>query len=62
MIDGDSNIFINKDLDEKIFSDHELQEDVTIRKFRIVQTEGSLQVNREVKHYIYKSLLLLGLR
>lgn len=36
---------------KKIFSDHELQEEATIRKFRIVQTEGSHQVNREVKHY-----------
>ena len=25
---------------KKIFSDHELQEEATIRKFRIVQTEG----------------------
>ena len=36
---------------KKIFCDHELQEEATIRKFRIVQTEGSRQVNREVKHY-----------
>ena len=30
-------------------------EDGTIRKFRIVQTEGSRQVNREVKHYNLQS-------
>ena len=36
---------------KKIFSDHELEEGATIRKFLIVQTEGSRQVNREVKHY-----------
>ena len=30
----------------KIFSDHELEPEATIRKFRIVQTEGSRQVSR----------------
>ena len=47
---------------KKIFSDHELQEEATIRKFRIVQTEGLRQVNREVNITIYKSLFLLGLK
>ena len=36
---------------KKIYSDGELTEEATIRKFRIVQTEGSRQVNREVIHY-----------
>jgi len=31
-----------------IFSDYELELEATIRNFRIVQTEGSRQVNREV--------------
>lgn len=35
----------------KVIADKELQEEATIRKFRIVQTEGSRQVSREVKHY-----------
>jgi hypothetical protein len=35
----------------KIYSDKELEEEATIRNFRIVQTEGSRQVSREVKHY-----------
>ena len=36
---------------KKIYRDDELQEDATIRKFRIVQTEGNRQVSREVIHY-----------
>ena len=36
---------------KKIYSDSELEEDLTIRNFRIVQTEGSCQVTRDTKHY-----------
>jgi hypothetical protein len=36
---------------KKIFSDGELAEAATIRKFRIVQTEGSRRVSRETNHY-----------
>lgn len=36
---------------KKIYDDGELTEEETIRKFRIVQTEGSRLVNREVIHY-----------
>jgi len=36
---------------QKIFSDNELEEHATIRNFRIVQTEGSRQVERDIKHY-----------
>ena len=36
---------------KKIYTDSELEQDSTIRKFRIVQTEGSRQVKREVTHY-----------
>jgi len=36
---------------KKVLSDGELTEEATIRKFRIVQTEGTRQVNREVLHY-----------
>ena len=36
---------------KKIYGDGELIEEATIRKFRIVQTEGIRQVNREVIHY-----------
>ena len=36
---------------KKIYADSELEEDATIRNFRIVQTEGSHQVTRDTKHY-----------
>ena len=35
---------------KKIYSDVELQEEATIRKFRIVQTEGNRQISRKVIH------------
>ena len=35
---------------KKIYSDSELEEDATIRNFRIVQTEGSRQVTRDTNH------------
>jgi len=35
----------------KIFYDSELVPEATIRNFRIVQTEGSRQVERDIKHY-----------
>ena len=36
---------------KKIYADDELSEGATIRNFRIVQTEGSRQVSREIAHY-----------
>ena len=36
---------------KKIYSDSELEEEATIRNFRMVQTEGSRQVTRDTKHY-----------
>ena len=36
---------------KKIYADGELTEESTIRKFRIVQAEGSRQINREVAHF-----------
>ena len=36
---------------KKIYSDGELTEEVTIRKFRIVQTERTRQVSRSQNHY-----------
>ena len=36
---------------QKIFSDQELSETAIIRNFRIVQTEGVRQVEREIKHH-----------
>ncbi len=45
-----------------IISDGELSEDSTIRKFRIVQNEGTRQVEREVLHYDFKMILAVGYR
>ena len=46
----------------KIFSDHELEPEATIRNFRIVQTEGSRQVTREVKHYNLQMIIAVGFK
>ncbi len=47
---------------QKIYSDHELQEEATIRNFRIVQTEGMRQVSREVKHYSLQMIIAVGFK
>ncbi len=41
-----------------IYSDSELEEASTIRKFRIVQTEGLRQVTRDTMHYYPNASLL----
>ena len=41
---------------KKIFADSELEETTTIRKFRIVQTEGSRQVTRDTKSVLYQHI------
>ena len=46
----------------KIFSDHELEPEATIRNFRIVQIEGSRQVSREVKHYSLQMIIAVGFK
>ena len=45
---------------KKIYSDSELEEDSTIRNFRIVQTEGSRQVTRDTKHYNLQMTIVVG--
>ena len=47
---------------KKIFSDSELDEAATIRKFRIVQTEGNRQVSREVNHYNLQMIIAVGFK
>ena len=47
---------------KKIFSDNELEENSTIRKFRIVQIEGSREVNREVEHYNLSMIIAIGFK
>lgn len=47
---------------KKVYSDSELEETATIRKFRIVQTEGSRQVQREVNHYNLQMIMAVGFK
>ena len=47
---------------KNIFDDGELTEGATIRKFQIVQTEGSRQVNREVTHYNLQMIIAVGFK
>ena len=47
---------------KKIYKDAELNEHSTIRKFRIVQTEGTRQVNRLVSHYNLQMIIAVGFK
>jgi len=47
---------------QKVFSDTELNEDSTIRNFRIVQTEGSRTVERDIKHYNLQMIIAIGFK
>jgi len=47
---------------KKIFEDKELDELATIRKYRIVQTEGSRQVERDVEHYNLQMIIAVGFK
>lgn len=46
----------------KIYADSELEQTATIRNFRIVQTEGARQVEREVKHYSLQMIIAVGFK
>ncbi|MDA8480479.1 virulence RhuM family protein [Citrobacter sp. Awk 4] len=45
-----------------IFSDGEIDQNSTIRKFRIVRQEGKRQVSREIDHYNLEAILAIGYR
>ena len=45
-----------------IFEEEELTKEATVRKFRIVQMEGSRNVEREVEHYNLDMIIALGYR
>lgn len=45
-----------------IFEEEELAKEATVRKFRIVQLEGSRCVEREVEHYNLDMIIALGYR
>lgn len=47
---------------KKIYGDGELVEEATVRKFRIVQTEGTRQVNREIIHYNLQMIIAVGFK
>lgn len=47
---------------QHILADDELNEEATIRDFPIVQTEGSRQVNRNVKHYNLQMIIAVGFK
>lgn len=47
---------------KKIYTDDELTRESTIRKFRIVQTEGSRQVTRDTKHYNLQMIIAVGFK
>ncbi|MPM42203.1 hypothetical protein SDC9_88866 [bioreactor metagenome] len=47
---------------QKIYADSELQKDATIRKFRIIQAEGSRQVSRGVMHYNLQMIIAVGFK
>jgi hypothetical protein len=45
-----------------IFEEGELSGEATIRKFRIVRSEGTREVTREVEHYSLEAILAVGYR
>ena len=47
---------------KKLYADSELEESATIRNFRIVQTEGSRQVTRDIKHYNLQMIIAVGFK
>ncbi len=47
---------------KEIYKSGEIQEEPTIRKFRIVQTEGKRQVSREVDFYNLDAIISVGYR
>ena len=52
---------INEHLKD-IYESEELERNTTIRKFRIVQTEGSRQVTRNIDHYNLDAVISVGYR
>lgn len=47
---------------KKIFEDLELTQEATIRNFRIVQTEGTRQVSRDIEHYNLQMIIAVGFK
>ena len=47
---------------KNIYKDNELEENSTIRKFRIVQKEGNREVSREIAHYNLQMIIAIGFK
>lgn len=47
---------------KKVYDDSELEPDSTIKKYLIVQTEGTRQVSREVAHYNLQMIIAVGFK
>lgn len=47
---------------KKIYEDNELEENSTIRNFRIVQKEGTREVSRNVAHYNLQMIIAIGFK
>ncbi|MDB5335919.1 MAG: uncharacterized protein JWN70_1538, partial [Planctomycetaceae bacterium] len=45
-----------------IYNEGELEAEATIRKFRIVRTEGAREVTRSIEHYNLDAILAVGYR
>jgi hypothetical protein len=52
---------INQHL-KRIFADNELEPTATVKKYLIVQTEGSRQVQRSVDHYSLQAIIAVGFK
>jgi len=47
---------------KELFKDREIEENSTIRKFRIVQKEGNRSVERELEYYNLKAIIAVGFK
>jgi hypothetical protein len=47
---------------EKVFNDDELEQNSTIRKFRIVQKEGNREIKRGLLHYNLQMTIAVGFK
>ncbi len=45
-----------------IFAEKELSPEATVRRYRIVRTEGTREVTREIEHYNLEGILAVGYR
>ena len=52
---------INQHL-KRIFTDNELDRGATVKKYLIVQTEGTREVRREVEHYNLQAIIAVGFK